>query len=51
MTINKVCGSGLKAMHLAMQSIENGDAGQGYVILHRSDNRGTPTGVAPAVMA
>ncbi|ATA19588.1 acetyl-CoA C-acetyltransferase [Gibbsiella quercinecans] len=26
MTINKVCGSGLKAIHLAMQSIENGDA-------------------------
>ena len=26
MTINKVCGSGLKAVHLAAQSIANGDA-------------------------
>ena len=27
MTINKVCGSGLKAVHLAMQSVVCGDAG------------------------
>lgn len=27
MTINKVCGSGLKAVHLAVQAIANGDAG------------------------
>lgn len=26
MTINKVCGSGLKAVHLAAQAIANGDA-------------------------
>jgi len=26
MTINKVCGSGLKAVHMAVQSIRNGDA-------------------------
>ncbi len=26
MTINKVCGSGLKAVHLATQAIQNGDA-------------------------
>lgn len=29
MTINKVCGSGLKAIHLAMQSIKNRDADLG----------------------
>jgi len=45
MTINKVCGSGLKAVHLAMQSVACGDAG--IVIAGGQENMSASPHVLP----